>query len=88
MEWPLVNQNPIVPWPTVRRKAGRPPQHARRMEEEELETQKYGVKRHGLKYSCSQCGMRGHNKRNCGVVPISSTASSAKKLKNPVRRTE
>ncbi|KAK8918360.1 hypothetical protein KSP39_PZI021980 [Platanthera zijinensis] len=80
-EWPSTNLNPIVPWGDIHNKPGRPSKHARRKEVDEIESQKYGIKRHGMKYSCSNCGKRGHNKTSCVDAPMSQETTSTSKSK-------
>ncbi|KAK8954372.1 hypothetical protein KSP39_PZI002451 [Platanthera zijinensis] len=84
-EWPFANLNLIVPWSNIQKKCGRPSQNARRKEPEELEAKKYGIKRHRLKYTCSNCGERGHNKKQCTMTRASTQSTSPKKFKLPVR---
>ncbi|KAK8941444.1 hypothetical protein KSP39_PZI010282 [Platanthera zijinensis] len=84
-EWPLANLNPIVPWTNIQKKPGRPSQHAQRKELDELEAKNYGIKRHGAKYTCSNCGARGHNKKGCPEPSHATMPSmSTRKFKIPV----
>ncbi|KAK8948954.1 hypothetical protein KSP39_PZI005199 [Platanthera zijinensis] len=85
-EWPLANLNPIVPWCNIDKKPGRPSKHARRKEKDELKEKKYGVNRHGMKYACSNCGMRGHTKKSCIEAPNSQDATTSTRSKQPVRK--
>ncbi|KAK8940462.1 hypothetical protein KSP39_PZI010501 [Platanthera zijinensis] len=65
-EWPRCNLNLVVPWNTKPKLRGRPSKHARRKDEDEKSNMKYGINRIGTKYSCSNCGLIGHNKKSCG----------------------
>ncbi|KAK8921386.1 hypothetical protein KSP39_PZI020568 [Platanthera zijinensis] len=85
-EWPLANLNPIVPWCNIQKKPERPSKNARRKEDGELEGKKYGVNRHGMKYSCSNCGARGHTKKSCHEAPKSQDTTT--RSKQPVRRND
>ncbi|KAK8946345.1 hypothetical protein KSP39_PZI006942 [Platanthera zijinensis] len=83
-EWPCANQNILVPW-NVKKKAGRPSLQVRRKDADEVSTCKYGLKRSGSKYACSNCGATGHNKKSCGqasknVEPTQQTLTIRSKL--------
>ncbi|KAL3849567.1 hypothetical protein ACJIZ3_011449 [Penstemon smallii] len=67
-EWPDSQLLPLVPWPEKPKKAGRPKQHARRKDPNELVQEKENgkkLKRNGYKYFCSNCGLPGHNIKTC-----------------------
>ncbi|KAK8918967.1 hypothetical protein KSP39_PZI022043 [Platanthera zijinensis] len=71
-----------------KRKAGRPKSHARRLEKDEIDTKKYGLKQHGCTYTCSNCGEKGHNKKGCSKsanVAAPTTSTSTLRSKLPVR---
>ncbi|KAK8943070.1 hypothetical protein KSP39_PZI008986 [Platanthera zijinensis] len=78
-EWPTTCLNLLVPWNVKGKKVGRPSLHARKREQDELEQKKYGLKRHGTKYTCSNCGVAGHTKKSCGH-PIPTTSTTRSKL--------
>ncbi|KAK8928879.1 hypothetical protein KSP39_PZI017339 [Platanthera zijinensis] len=65
-EWPHSELSPVVPWHCKPKKAGRPSKQARKKETDELESRRYDLKNSGTKYTCSNCGMTGHNKKSCG----------------------
>ncbi|KAK8936506.1 hypothetical protein KSP39_PZI012203 [Platanthera zijinensis] len=88
LEWPNSNLIPIVPWFANQKKAGRPKSHARSLEKDEIDTKKYDLKRHGCRYTCSNRGEKGHNKKGCSKsanVAAPTTSTSTLRSKLPVR---
>lgn len=78
-EWPQTGLNLLVPWKVKSKKSGRPSMHGRRLEQDELDNKRYGLKRHETKYTRSNCGVTWHNKKSCN--------QSSKNVKQPMPQT-
>ncbi|KAG8364970.1 hypothetical protein BUALT_Bualt18G0053900 [Buddleja alternifolia] len=90
-EWPETNTLLIEPWVAKIKKTGRPLQHARRKENDELIIEQENgktLKKGGSKNMCSICDGIGHNKSTCNKRPQDGQSSrpSKKKSKLPVKR--
>ncbi|KAK8944773.1 hypothetical protein KSP39_PZI008447 [Platanthera zijinensis] len=93
-EWPQTDLNLLVSWTVKSKKPGRPSLHGRRLEQDELDGKKYGLKRHETKYACSNCGVTGHNKKSCtqssknAEQPLSTTSKSKLPVKKKTAKTD